>query len=1109
MRDGISLRSDYESTTWTRCSTRGTTLAPTTGAGVYFGPAIQSTTLLDGFIVARFAATTTAAVTIDGARGSVVTDTDVGSAAIGATTAIGVDVKNGAEARLNVHAAVQTLEPSGYWSPLHQFGIRAKDSKIDVQAADLRLLVSPAWGQGQDGYGIWLENAGGSSVTATTLTLYGGATVVGLHAQGSAGLILDGTAISLTSDGLEEPNGAVGAELIGSPDLAYASGNISISASTVQQALRLESSPGAHVTATIYASGQQGIGSGALITGDATATVLAGSVTTAQATTAGAIGVEDCSGSAPEIRASVDARATAELTDGLRVSGNCQPTITSAITLRAVLATHVTLNGIHCVGASRCAIDGANVQIIGGTTMPGTVLTATGVMCDAGSCVSIRNSTIRGLSQTWELRNTLYYGGGIVAPGATTISGNVVDAGCSGGNGAGIRGSGRIENNVITGPTCGGASVGSPQALGLEVTGNADVHSNTIASGGALDGLLFGQSGCRSAGITLTSGTASFRNNIVIASTCTPTYAFVRAETLGQPVPAPIALDHNALVGAYLDGATVLTTDQVNALPYATGNFSSDCAQNSAGVLPPGSPCIDAGTTSGAPAADFQGDARDLAPDVGADEWTGAASVCRGVTCSNHGVCLAADGSPACHCDPDYIGADCSSPNPCTIGNGGCDALASCSALPDGGHTCGGCPPGYDGSGDTACVDIDECSVGSDDCHAPASCVNLPGSFDCQCPTGYVYDLGQCVDIDECQQQNGGCDPVSRCTNEPGGRSCGPCAAGFTGSGDTGCFDIDECLQNHGGCDPLVLCLNSPGGRECGPCPLGYAGTGDTECTKTCSPGHMGAECDVVFTRLSAKEVQNCGLRTDGRVRCWGDNSLGQSAPPEGTYVAVSVGHKHSCAVKSDGSIECWGYGYFGLPPGTGYVDVATSYDHSCGIEASGNVVCWGDTSGGKATPPLEALESVVVGAWHSCGIRVATGTVACWGLDDGFNDYGQADPPSGSFTTLDSYLATTCGIDATGRLACWGQDLFAGVTLPSGSFNRLSIGPNFGCAIRTDGALACWGENGFGQATPPTGTFDDVALGDAHACALRNDGQVLCWGRETSGDTLPPTGGG
>jgi hypothetical protein len=58
-----------------------------------------------------------------------------------------------------------------------------------------------------------------------------------------------------------------------------------------------------------------------------------------------------------------------------------------------------------------------------------------------------------------------------------------------------------------------------------------------------------------------------------------------------------------------------------------TGNIDADpmFADAASGDyhLGVGSPCIDAGTPAGAPAADVEGTPRDAAPDMGAYEWTG------------------------------------------------------------------------------------------------------------------------------------------------------------------------------------------------------------------------------------------------------------------------------------------------------------------------------------------------------------------------------------------------------------------------------------------------------------------------------------------------------
>ncbi len=42
-------------------------------------------------------------------------------------------------------------------------------------------------------------------------------------------------------------------------------------------------------------------------------------------------------------------------------------------------------------------------------------------------------------------------------------------------------------------------------------------------------------------------------------------------------------------------------------------------------------------------------------------------------------------------------------------------------------HTCGGCPAGYTGGGATGCTDINECLTGNGGCDALTTCTNTPG----------------------------------------------------------------------------------------------------------------------------------------------------------------------------------------------------------------------------------------------------------------------------------------------------------------------------------------------------------------------------------------------
>src|SRR5512135_2551033 len=66
------------------------------------------------------------------------------------------------------------------------------------------------------------------------------------------------------------------------------------------------------------------------------------------------------------------------------------------------------------------------------------------------------------------------------------------------------------------------------------------------------------------------------------------------------------------------------------------------------------------------------------------------------------------------------------------------------------------------------------------------------------------------------------------------------------------------------------------------------------------------------FESLSAGYRNTCGIKSDGSLACWGDNTYLQSNPPAGTSVQVSVGDMHTCALMSGGSLVCWGDNSYG-----------------------------------------------------------------------------------------------------------------------------------------------------------------------------------------------------
>ncbi|KAK3281243.1 hypothetical protein CYMTET_10953, partial [Cymbomonas tetramitiformis] len=80
-----------------------------------------------------------------------------------------------------------------------------------------------------------------------------------------------------------------------------------------------------------------------------------------------------------------------------------------------------------------------------------------------------------------------------------------------------------------------------------------------------------------------------------------------------------------------------------------------------------------------------------------------------------------------------------------------------------------------------------------------------------------------------CDTNHGNCDLLSNCTDNAatGYADCGPCPAGYEGTGDTKCTDTDGCKLEP--CFPGVMCTDVPApgeGRTCGSCPEGYKGDG-------------------------------------------------------------------------------------------------------------------------------------------------------------------------------------------------------------------------------------------------------------------------------------------
>ena len=253
----------------------------------------------------------------------------------------------------------------------------------------------------------------------------------------------------------------------------------------------------------------------------------------------------------------------------------------------------------------------------------------------------------------------------------------------------------------------------------------------------------------------------------------------------------------------------------------------------------------------------------------------------------------------------------------------------------------------------------------------------------------------------------------------------------------------------------------------------------------------------------------DCAIGSTGTIRCWGDNSSGQTTAPTGTFRSVSAGGGHTCAITLSSSVRCWGRNDHGqaTPPTGSFRQVSAGVYSSCGVRTTGVVACWGDNSTGETAAPAGTFTSVSAGGapgrvgGHACAIRT-DGTVACWGD----NSTGESSPSAGTFTQVSAGYANTCGLRTAGTVACWGDDAFGQSSAPAGTFTQISVGYDHACGVLTGGNVACWGDNSSGQATPPAGAFVSVSARAASTCGLRVSGTISCWGLNTAGQAKPPT---
>jgi hypothetical protein len=486
-------------------------------------------------------------------------------------------------------------------------------------------------------YGIDLKSGAEATIVRSVITGGGGtAEATGIHAVGAKPIIRDNCAAFSATGGCSTSacDQTVGIRGRNATD--------SVGVST---AILLDSSPGAVVDRNVLCAAQAPDSAGVRIRGPSETAqtppapplgvaIRGNSIVASAATQSHGVWMDACGGGKPRIANNeliqADGAGSAATIAAVGAAGDCHPVIDGNLKIvGGGDTTGIKAVGVFCGAAanvaSRCTIFGNKIQGSSGTHPA----SATAIQCQQGGCMRIA-------------RNVVVGNGGVdvigisIASSGPLVERNDITGGCGTGLTYGVLADdtyARLENNVIRGAVCSSSTspttVSGVLANVSSSQNEVDMHSNTIDAGGT--GACVGAAatlGVRAGTSQPTGGglRGVLRNNILRAGGCTSMrYGLLDTDTGASlrliesndfdPTSAPTALYRYR-------AANNMSLNGINS-PASRKNISVDPMFVSATDLHlmAGSACVDAGTTVGAPALDYDGKARnDGRPDIGAFE---------------------------------------------------------------------------------------------------------------------------------------------------------------------------------------------------------------------------------------------------------------------------------------------------------------------------------------------------------------------------------------------------------------------------------------------------------------------------------------------------------
>jgi len=111
-----------------------------------------------------------------------------------------------------------------------------------------------------------------------------------------------------------------------------------------------------------------------------------------------------------------------------------------------------------------------------------------------------------------------------------------------------------------------------------------------------------------------------------------------------------------------------------------------------------------------------------------------------------------------------------------------------------------------------------------------------------------------------------------------------------------------------------------------------------------------------------------------------------------------------------------------------------------------------------------------------------------------------QCESEGRSWIDVSTSTTTTCGIDSTGQLYCWGRWDYSAANASAVAYTQVTTVGNYACAIRADDqTVDCYRFSAsfdLGQTSAPADTrFLMIRAGETHVCGITVDRGLECWG--------------